>query len=236
MPVSKASEVRSLWWSRLVGHLVWFAIVSLCKTLRFRIRLANLNSEKDLGDAQFIIALWHNRTFVPCYIYNKLMHSNRKMCMITSASKDGALLTTVANDFGMITVRGSSHRRGARAFVEALKALKDGYCMCIAPDGPKGPKYRCKPGAVKLAAHSGVPLVPVSLSFSNYWRIKSWDGYIIPKPFSKVEFQWGEFIHIPKDLTQEQYQQYTEQLNEALSSGLPDFDEKSHLYNNSQIK
>lgn len=236
MESSKENEVRALWWSRVVGYLLWFAIVLLCKTLRFRVRFANPKTEKDLGSKQFIIALWHNRTFVPCYIYTHLMKSTRKMCLITSASKDGALLTAVANGFGMVTVRGSSHRRGARALMEALKALKTGYCLCLAPDGPKGPVYRCKPGAIKLASISGVPLVPVSLSYSSFWRIKSWDKYIIPKPFSTVEFQWGDFLEIPSDLSAEELAQYNKQLEFSLSSGSPDFDEMSSDYDHSQLK
>ncbi len=236
MVTNKENEVRSLWWSRLVGHLLWFGIVMLCKTLRFRIRFANPQAEKDLGDKQFIVALWHNRTLVPCYIYTHLMKSQRKMCMITSASKDGAMLTAVAEDFGMTTVRGSSHRRGARAFMEAVRAMKAGYCMCMAPDGPKGPMYKSKPGAIRLASVTGVPIIPAALSFKNCWRIKSWDRYIVPKPFSVVELQWGDFMCIPRDATPEQLDEYTERLNFSLSSGTPDFEDQSSDYDNSQIK
>lgn len=236
MAQSPNSEVRAVWWSRPLGHVIFFLIVLLCKTLRFQIRFANPEYEKDLGNIQFIVCLWHNRTFVPCYIYTRLMRSTRKMCMITSASKDGAMLTAVAEDFGMETVRGSSHRRGVRAFMEMVKAMKRGCCMCMSPDGPRGPIYQCKPGAIKLASVSGVPIIPAALSFRHFWRVKSWDRYIIPKPFSKVELQWGDLIHVPRDLSDEQLKAFTEQLNFSLSSGTPDFEDVSSDYNHSQVK
>lgn len=230
------NEIRSLWWSRPLGHLIFLGILLLCKTLRFKITFASEDLSKSSCDLQFIAALWHNRTFVPCYIYTRMMKSTRKMCMITSASKDGAMLTAVAENFGMITVRGSSHRRGVRAFLEMIKAMKQGCCMCLAPDGPRGPAYKCKPGVIKLASLTSVPIVPAALSFSSYWRIKSWDKYIIPKPFSTVELKWCEPIHVPSDLSDEQLKQYQELLNCSLSIGTPDFEAFSSNDDNSQSK
>lgn len=230
------NELRSEWWSRPLGHAIYCGIILISKTLRFKVSYANPELEKNACTMQFIAALWHNRTFVPCYIYTRLMRSTRKMCMITSASKDGALLTAVAEDFGMMTVRGSSHRRGVRAFLEMVKAMKKGACMCLSPDGPRGPMYKCKPGTIKLASLTGVPIVPATLSFSSYWRVKSWDQYIIPKPFSKVELHWCEPIHVPRDLSDEQLEQYQEHLNYSLSIGTPDFEDASSDDDHSQIK
>ena len=74
------------------------------------------------------------------------------MSMLTSASKDGAILEAVANDYGMRAVRGSSHRRGVAGFLDMVRELEDGCAMCITPDGPKGPRYKFRPGAVRLAS------------------------------------------------------------------------------------
>lgn len=145
--------------------------------------------------------------------------------MLTSASKDGALLATVAKDYGMRAVRGSSRRRGVAGFMDMLRELRDGCSMCITPDGPKGPIYKCHPGVIKLASVSGLPIVPARISYSSYWRIKkAWDGFIIPKPFSRVVVHLAKCIEVPAELTPEQQQEYCEKLNQALAAGTPDFE------------
>ena len=179
-----------------------------------------------MGSFQCIIALWHNRVFVPCYVYRYVIKGKKvQMSMLTSASKDGALLATVAKDYGMRAVRGSSRRRGVAGFMDMLRELRDGCSMCITPDGPKGPIYKCHPGVIKLASVSGLPIVPTRISYSSYWRIKkAWDGFIIPKPFSRVVVHLAKCIEVPAELTPEQQQEYCEKLNQALAAGTPDFE------------
>ncbi len=208
-----------------MGHLVWFFITLICFTLRKKVVLEDADG-KPMGSFQCIIALWHNRVFVPCYVYRYVIKGKKvQMSMLTSASKDGALLATVAKDYGMRAVRGSSRRRGVAGFMDMLRELKDGCSMCITPDGPKGPIYKCHPGVIKLASVSGLPIVPARISYSSYWRIKkAWDGFIIPKPFSRVVVHLAKCIEVPADLTPEQQQEYCEKLNQALAAGTPDFE------------
>lgn len=208
-----------------MGHLVWFFITLICFTLRKKVVLEDADG-KPMGSFQCIIALWHNRVFVPCYVYRYVIKGKKvQMSMLTSASKDGALLATVAKDYGMRAVRGSSRRRGVAGFMDMLRELKDGCSMCITPDGPKGPIYKCHPGVIKLASVSGLPIVPARISYSSYWRIrKAWDGFVIPKPFSRVVVHLAKCIEVPADLTPEQQQEYCEKLNQALAAGTPDFE------------
>ncbi len=219
-----SSELRKKWWTVPVGHLVWFFITLICFTLRKRVIVED--EEKPMGSFQCIIALWHNRVFVPCYVYRYVLKGKKvPMSMLTSASKDGAMLATVAGDYGMRAVRGSSRRRGVAGFLDMLRELKDGCSMCITPDGPKGPIYRCHPGVLKLASVSGLPIIPLCISYSSYWRIKkAWDGFVIPKPFSKVVIRIGKPLTVPSDLTAEQQTEYTQLLEQALAHGTPDFE------------
>ena len=220
-----SSELRKKWWTVPVGHLVWFFITLICFTLRKKVILEDSDG-KPMGSFQCIIALWHNRVFVPCYVYRYVIKGKKvQMSMLTSASKDGALLATVAKDYGMRAVRGSSRRRGVAGFMDMLRELRDGCSMCITPDGPKGPIYKCHPGVIKLASVSGLPIVPTRISYSSYWRIKkAWDGFIIPKPFSRVVVHLAKCIVVPAELTPEQQQEYCEKLNQALAAGTPDFE------------
>ncbi len=220
---NRDSELRSKWWSRPLGHVLWALISLVCLTLRKRV-VIDAPDKTALGRAQCIIALWHNRTFVPCYFYRYVIKGQVTMSMLTSASKDGAMLATVAEDYGMRAVRGSSGRRGVAGFLDMMRELEAGYCMCITPDGPRGPRYRCHPGVIKLASLSGLPVYPVSFSFSGCWRIsKAWDGYVIPKPFSRVTLKCGEPLHVPGSLDDAGIRDYASRLEQALSKGDPDF-------------
>ena len=207
-----------------MGHVVWFFITLVCATLRKRVILRGAAADI-IGKRQCIIALWHNRTFTPCYFYRFLIPHTVSMCMLTSASKDGALLTTVAEDYGMSTVRGSSHRRGVAGFRDMLRALETGCSMCITPDGPKGPRYKCRAGAVRLASVSGLPVLPLCIDIPSCWRVKkAWDGFVIPKPFSKVQVLVKEPIYVPADLDDAAQAEYVAMLEEQLACGRPDFE------------
>lgn len=218
--------MRSKWWSRPVGHIAWFFISALCFTLRKRVvRLDETEPEKPLGSKPVIVALWHNRTFVPCYFYKYVIKGTVQMSMLTSASKDGAMLATVAEDYGMRAVRGSSGRRGVAGFLDMVKELKAGCSMCITPDGPKGPRYRCHPGVIKLASMSGLPIIPLGIDIPHCWRInKAWDRFVIPVPFSRVSIYWGKELYVPKEISDEEVKAYCERLNQLLAYGRPDFE------------
>lgn len=218
-------EKRSKWWTRPAGHLLWLFITVICASLRKRV-IVRSGAAEILAKKQAIIALWHNRTFTPCYVYRYCLGGKIPMSMLTSASKDGALLATVAGDYGMRVVRGSSHRRGVAGFRDMLRELEEGCHMCITPDGPKGPRYKCHPGVVRLASVSGLPILPLCFDFSNCWRIsKAWDGFVIPKPFSKVTVVVQEPLYVPKDIDDATQKEYMEKLEGMLALGRPDFDE-----------
>lgn len=221
---SKGLEKRSKWWTRPLGHLVWMLISGVCLTLRKRVVTRGKAGEL-LGRQQCIIALWHNRTFTPCYVYRYVIKGKVPMSMLTSASKDGALLAAVAEDYGMRAVRGSSHRRGVAGFRDMLRELEEGCCMCITPDGPKGPVYKCHPGVIRLASVSGLPILPLCIDIPACWRIgKAWDKFVIPKPFSKMTLTAREPLYVPADLDDETQKQYMAKLDELLAMGRPDFE------------
>ncbi len=226
MSRSQHTDLREARYTKLLGWVLWLFIRLLSATLRFRIHYATEEEKNTAGKQQRIFTLWHNRTLTPCYAYRYLIKPRPSvpMCMITSASKDGALLTRVAELFGMRTLRGSRNRRAVAVFIGMCKEVKRGASMCIAPDGPKGPLYGMTAGCVRLAAVTGVPIVGLSMNFSSYWRInKAWDKFIIPKPFSRVDIYWSAPIHVPKDISEEEHQDYEQQVAEAISLGAPDF-------------
>ena len=190
-----SSEVRQVWWSRPLGNVLWLFITFVCFTLRKRVR----GNVERLRETQSIVALWHNNIFVPCYFYRYVIRGKVGMSMLTSASKDGTMLSTVANNYGMRTVRGSGHRRGVVGFIDMLRELKGGMSMCI-----------------KLASMSGLPITPLRFHYGACLRMRTWDRFHVPLPFSRVELEICEQISVPKGLTDEELNSYCAELEKSL--------------------
>ncbi len=129
--------------------------------------------------------MWHNRIFVAPQIFRR-WYRRKGLSVITSTSRDGAYLSELLACLGIGSIRGSTSRRGAAALRDAARKIDDGFDICITPDGPRGPRYRLQPGALLLAILCKVPLIPVSIEYTSFWRFKSWDGFLVPKPFSTV--------------------------------------------------
>jgi len=198
----------------VIGTLAGWLIRVMGWTLRYKITGLEQMSGKYSG-RPVIFALWHNRIFAMPYCKPKLS-PDREVCVLTSASKDGAILEKGVSSFGITSVRGSSSRRGAAALVALRKKLKAGATVTITPDGPKGPRYKVQPGVVKLAQASGAPIVSISIDFKKCWRLNSWDRFCIPKPFSKVLVHLEDGIEISKDLSDDGFEKATENLEELM--------------------
>ena len=86
------------------------------------------------------------------------------------------------------------------------------------PDGPRGPRYHLNPGVIKLAQKTGIPVIPANVEYSRFWRLKSWDGFMIPKPFSRVEITIGKPVEIQQTATDEEFEQERLGLEQTLSA------------------
>ena len=141
-----------------------------------------------------IYAFWHNRIFAGTYFFR-----NRGIVVITSQSFDGEYIARFIQRFGYGAVRGSSTRGGVGALVEMIRLMKRGLPMGFTVDGPKGPKYVAKSGAVLLAKKTGNPLMPFVVETEKFWTVKSWDKLRIPKPFTRAKVFIMEPICVPQD-------------------------------------
>lgn len=144
-----------------------------------------------------LVGTWHNRILILPLCYEWLCRSRRPLTVLTSASRDGALLARIVAAFGIGAVRGSSSRGGMAAVRELRKLLKAGRDVVITPDGPRGPAYQINPGLLFLAAKTGIPLMPIRVEYESFWEMRSWDKFRIPKPFSRVRVWMLPPVHIP---------------------------------------
>jgi lysophospholipid acyltransferase (LPLAT)-like uncharacterized protein len=139
--------------------------------------------EQVRGPALFL--LWHNRLFMAARLHRKT-RVGRRFYGLVSASRDGAWLAAFFSACGLYSVRGSSSRLAREAVSGLVDVLRAGHDVGITPDGPRGPVYSVKPGALVVARRAGTDLVMVGIDFESSWRVRSWDGFHLPKPFSRA--------------------------------------------------
>ncbi len=133
--------------------------------------------------------LWHNRLFLASEIHRRF-RPQRPLYALISASKDGAFLAAFFDMIGGLrTVRGSSSNFGREAATALVEVQRAGHDIGITPDGPRGPCYDLKPGAVIVPRRTGAPLLLVGGDFESAWQLKSWDKFYLPKPFSRVRLR-----------------------------------------------
>lgn len=222
MSSKKRSEIRSDRKSALLGTLAGWSMKLLAATLRMEIRDECGIGSKDAAMPPVIYILWHNRFFTVPPAWSKLCGSHRKTVALTSASHDGAVVARAMAVFGLGAIRGSSSRRGVAALVGLKRALMEGLDVCITPDGPRGPRYRIQPGVIKLAESSGAPIIPIHVRFSSAWRLKSWDRFVIPKPFSRVTVTFAPAIALPRGLDESAFEKRRLEIETLLVHGTDD--------------
>ena len=167
-----------LLWPLAAGMRLW------SRTLRVEL---DEDSRRRLEEATgpIILVFWHNRLFVAAELYRRFRRDRTTYCLI-SASRDGAWLADFMALNGLRAVRGSSSRRGREAMRELESRLREGCDIGITPDGPRGPVYSFKAGAPMLAARTGARVLLFNVAFSSAWRLRSWDRFFLPKPFSRL--------------------------------------------------
>lgn len=138
-----------------------------------------------------IFSLWHGHLL-------PLLHHHRGegVSVLISEHGDGEIVARVAADLGYRTVRGSTSRGAARALLGLVRELQEGHDLAITPDGPRGPARSYAPGTLIVAQRSGAPIIPTVVSVSSAWRLKSWDTFLIPRPFARVTIAYGDPIFI----------------------------------------
>ena len=169
------------------------------------------------ADQNYIGALWHNRLLIFPLVLQRFF-PNRPGAALISASRDGDLLADAIHRFGYDVVRGSSSRLGASAILQLTEELASGHDVVITPDGPRGPVYELGPGIVFLAQKSDALVLPMNLEYSRCWRLRSWDRFIIPQPFSKVRVLISRPLRVKQISTPEEFEAERRRVQDAMMS------------------
>lgn len=133
-----------------------------------------------------IFVFWHGQ-LLPLVHY----HRDEGIVVLVSEHEDGEYITRIIRRHGFDTVRGSSTRGGVKGLKGLVRAARGGHDLALTPDGPRGPARRFKPGALVAAQLTGAPLIPVAVGASAAWRFDSWDRFMVPRPLSRIEIEYG---------------------------------------------
>ena len=179
---------RRIVWAARIGAVL---IRALGWTWRIRVSDDDDLRRQRAASQPVIFILWHGQLLPLLY-----HHRREGVAVLISEHSDGEIVARIAISLGYRTVRGSTSRGAARALIGLSRAVKEGHDLAITPDGPRGPAKSFAAGALVVAQRTGAPMVPVAVSASRGWRLKSWDRFLIPKPFARVHIAYGDLMSI----------------------------------------
>lgn len=140
-----------------------------------------------IGDEQHVCVCWHNELLMSPQAYRHI-HPSHSATAIVSSHFDGSLIANTLNLLHIRPLRGSSRKGASKVLLQAFRSIKKGDEVLITPDGPKGPRHSMSDGAIGIAIKSKLPIFVMNFRCSNFWQLGSWDRFVIPVPFSKIDF------------------------------------------------
>jgi lysophospholipid acyltransferase (LPLAT)-like uncharacterized protein len=140
---------------------------------------------------------WHQHHVIGSTLIRSWIQRGFRACFLVSGSVDGEVPERIARSWGAEVIRGSANQSGALALRDMQRMMKDGYSIVTTADGPRGPKYEFKMGAILMARIAGVPIIPIGCAAERAWYLDRWDDFMIPKPFSRIVLAIGEPYEIP---------------------------------------
>ncbi len=193
----------------MVGVLGSWLIRLLALTIRIYDSPRGFNEK--IQTVQAIYTFWHCLILIPAYVGRR-----KNIQVLISQHSDGEYIAQVIKRLGFGVVRGSTTRGGARAVKTLVDKVREGYPVAITPDGPRGPRFVVQPGSIYLSQKTRLPIIPTTVGLSRYWKLPSWDEFRIPKPFSRALMMYGEPLHIPPNLTEEETESYRLQVEKIM--------------------
>jgi len=182
-------------WSARTLLTFGFGVYRLwARTLRLQVEDPH-NAMEFVRNHPVIFAIWHNRLLMLPRVFDPSFPTRQSFGLI-SASRDGDLIASFIERSGYGTIRGSSSRKGMLALRQLVDTLAAGSNVLLTPDGPRGPVYEASQGVVFLAQKSGASIVPIHMEYSSSWRLKSWDRFVVPRPFAKLRAIFGAPIQV----------------------------------------
>ncbi len=200
--------------TRLFGLLCHFAIYFTCRLNRITVTNGRVLDD-NVDHGKVIFAFWHSRLWFCTWFYIRRKRK-KKLVVLVSKSRDGDYGAALVRRIRQKSVRGSTRHGGSGAIRQLASMSIAGDNLAITPDGPRGPAFRVREGVIKLAQLTGSAILPVSYDATRVRQLKSWDGFVLVKPFGRIHIAFAEPMIIPKDAQGPEIEKYRLQLEETL--------------------
>lgn len=205
-----------VWLAKVLVEVLW-------RTCRIRLVGGECLSALIKEYGAVVPVCWHQHLLLCARFLVSGRTAGLKPGFMISPSVDGEAATALARSYGAHVVRGSGSYTGLRAVRGAHQAIvKDGISPAVTPDGPRGPRFKFKPGALFAGQIAGKPVVPLAFAGQGAWVLKTWDKFVIPKPFSRVCIAIGEPFFMPADATDEQMTAAQREMEQRLKQTFAD--------------
>ncbi len=210
------SDMKEGFWYKISLTVVPFVFVWMTRiwfgTCRIKTHGQEYRRQVDKIGGPIVASFWHY-TILFIFYY---MRKETGVAMV-SASRDGEYISRIAEKFGYETVRGSRGKGGMQALKGLIRAMRAGRNAAMVADGSQGPAQVVQAGSVVLASHNGAPVLPMLWSCSRYKRFGSWDATVLPMPFSRIDFFYGEPLFVPSEIRGEGLEEYRLELERRLN-------------------
>jgi len=187
--------------SYVAPPLVFAFLYLVCMTLRLYEEGKDIEQKLLDEGKPHVLNVWHGRLPYLAYYYRK---TPERFMPLVSPSADGETVSRVLAMFGYRPVRGSSYKSPVPSLRTLARGLRAGFVPGLIADGSRGPVYKLQSGSLSLSKLTGSAAVPLTVSFSRYWTLGTWDRLMIPKPFSKVVVIYGEPVYLSRDCGEEE--------------------------------
>jgi lysophospholipid acyltransferase (LPLAT)-like uncharacterized protein len=206
-------KIRHPFLLKAAGMGAAWAVKLWLGTLRHKYRPLGPNvdpNQRGLKE-RYIYAFWHENLLLPAYHFGR-----PDIWVLISQHADGQVIAEVCRHLSFRLIRGSTTRGSIEAVRRLVKMAKKGH-LGITPDGPRGPRRIVQPGLIYLAARTGLPIAPVGFSYDRPWRLRSWDRFALPRPYTLSTCVTAEPIRVPEDAGKEELESYRRNVEEALN-------------------
>ena len=172
---------------RKLGQVVIPPLVYILMRIIWHTTRKKFHYITEIDERQHVCVTWHGELLMSPQAYRHI-HKKHLASAIISSHFDGALIARTLQFLKIRPLRGSTRKGAKQVLLQAFKSLKSGEEVLITPDGPKGPRHSMSDGAVGIALKSKLPIFVMNFTAQNYWQLSSWDRFVIPKPFTKIDF------------------------------------------------
>jgi len=172
---------------RQVGQYIIPMLVYVLMRIVWYTTSKKFNFITDIGEEQHVCVTWHGELFMSPQAY-RVIHKKHPASAIISTHFDGSLIANTLRFLSIRPLRGSSRKGASKVLLEAFRSIKKGEEVLITPDGPRGPRHSMSDGAIGIALKSKLPIFVMNYKAEKFWQLRSWDKFVIPKPFTKVDF------------------------------------------------